>query len=226
MSVCECAPNHFLLDESHPLAKDLYANVFSEVAPSSGRNVTRLFDVSSVTERPMLFRKVIEFLAQRYRAMGDAGPTHILAVESRGYLIGAPLAVELGLPLVLVRETKRFPASFVRESQQLNELPPSQSIRNGSVGSNARVLIVEDFVGCGRTAVSVLRLAGIVGATVVEMAAVCDAAALKGVEAIHAADGGAFRKTPIFTLMRFRADNNTLREQMMVYNPHITASKL
>ncbi|KAH9598653.1 Phosphoribosyltransferase domain [Trypanosoma melophagium] len=226
MTFSQCAPNHFVLDESHPLSRELYANVFSEIAPSTERNVTRLFDVSSVTEKPILFRKVIQCLAQRYRSMDEAGPTHVLAVESRGYLIGAPLAVELGLPLVLVRETKRFPSSFVRESQRMKVLPPSQSIRHGSIDSNARLLVVDDFVGAGRTVISALRLADIVGAKVVEVAAVCDAVGLDGVTSIHAADNGAFRTTPILTLMRFRADRHMLQEQMMVYNPRLTVSKI
>ncbi|ESS69935.1 Adenine phosphoribosyltransferase [Trypanosoma cruzi] len=214
MAIAECSPNHLVLKESHPLSKDLYANVFGETSSFPGDNATRLFDVSSITENPPLFRKVIHFLAQRYRDMGDAGPTHVLCVESRGYLLGSPLALELGVPLVLASATKRFPSTFLPEGQGPMVMPKSYSVRNGSISSDSRVLIVDDFIATGRSLVSVLRLMAIVDAKVIEAVAVCNVPSLDGIGAIHKSDGCRFGQTPIFTLMQLKASQETVKEQI------------
>ncbi|KEG12226.1 putative Adenine phosphoribosyltransferase [Trypanosoma grayi] len=226
MSIAVCAPKHFVLKESHPLTKELYANVFGEPSPSLHRNVSRLFDVSSLTENPALFRQVIQFLGERYRSMGADGPTHILGLESRGYLIGAPLALELGIPFVLARETKRFPSSFVRESPNATALVPSHSIRNNSISSDSRVLIVDDFIATGKTVISVLWLTDIVGAKVVEVVAACDVPRLNGVGAIHKAGDGTFKEIPVLTLMHFKATREAIKAQLQILKPITARSQL
>ncbi|RNF19772.1 adenine phosphoribosyltransferase [Trypanosoma conorhini] len=227
MAVVERSPKHLVLSESHPLSKELYANVFGEVLSSKHGTVTQLFDVSSITERPLLFKKVIGFLAERYRAMGKAGPTHILSLESRGYVIGAPLAFELGIPFVLAQVTKRFPSSFVHEDKALTYLPPSFSIRNGSLSKDSRVVIADDFIATGRSLTSVLRLTEeIVGAAVVEAVVVCDVPLLNGVEAVHNSEGARFKKTPIFTLMHFNATQETIHNQLVAHSTQLTCHKL
>ncbi|ESL08287.1 adenine phosphoribosyltransferase [Trypanosoma rangeli SC58] len=227
MAVAECSPNQLVLDESHLLSQELYASVFGEALSSTHDNITRLFDVSSITEKPLLFRKVIDFLAQRYRAMGKAGPTHIVSLESRGYVIGAPLAFELGISFVMCHTTKRFPSSFVHEDKTLKYLPPSYSIRNGSLSSDARVVVVDDFIATGHSLISVLQLIeDIVGAKVVEVAVVCDVPSLNGVAAVRKAEGGRFRQTPILALMHLNASQETIQNQLVEHTALVTHSRL
>lgn len=80
--------------------------------PSTCNKVPRLYDVS-ITENRVLFKQLISWLAARYRLMGSDGPTHILAIEARGCFIGAPLAVELGLPFVALRQDDPSPNAYV-----------------------------------------------------------------------------------------------------------------
>ncbi|RNE99872.1 adenine phosphoribosyltransferase, partial [Trypanosoma rangeli] len=190
-------------------------------------NITQLFDVSTITENPLLYRKVIDFLAQRYRAMGKAGPTHILSLESRGYVIGAPLAVELGISFVMCHTTKRFPSSFVHEDKHFNYLPPSYSIRNGSLSSDARVVVADDFIATGQSLISVLQLIeDIVGAKVVEVVVVCDVPLLNGVAAVHKTVWGRFGKTPIFALMHPNISQETIQDQLVAHTDLVTHSRL
>ncbi|CBH12207.1 Adenine phosphoribosyltransferase, putative [Trypanosoma brucei gambiense DAL972] len=218
-------PHHFTLADTHPLAKELHANIFGE-SDLTHANSAHVYDISSLTEKPALFRKVIEFLKCRYETMGDTGPTHIIGVESRGYIIGAPLAVALGIPFVTARVTKRFPSSFVPEGDDLKYLPMSRSIRNDSIPPRARVLIVDDFIGTGSTMLAALRLADIVAAQVVEVLTVCDVASLGGIKIIRESDDEMFKETPIFTLIHFKLSPREAEEQLEFVNSYITRSRL
>ncbi|KAH8610171.1 hypothetical protein ERJ75_001127600 [Trypanosoma vivax] len=120
MTAVECSPNHFTLDVAHPLAHELHKSLFGDQT----RRRTQLHDIYNLMEQPKLFRRIVHFLSERYRAMGAEGPTHILGLESRGYLLGVPLAMELGLPFVAARVTKRFPSSFIDEGGSSSNCPP------------------------------------------------------------------------------------------------------
>ncbi|KAH8603819.1 Phosphoribosyl transferase domain [Trypanosoma vivax] len=175
-------------------------------------------------EQPKLFRRIVHFLSERYRAMGAEGP-RTFSVESRGYLLGVPLAMELGLPFVAARVTKRFPSSFIDEGGSLKQLPSSRSIRNASIPQNARVVVVDDFIGTGHTMTTALCVMDIIGARVLEAVTLCDIVALR-------CGSGAQRgrrllpQTPIVTLVRFHSTMQTAEEQLRLVNQTFSRSHM
>ncbi|KAH8616880.1 Phosphoribosyl transferase domain [Trypanosoma vivax] len=222
MTAVECSPNHFTLDVAHPLAHELHKSLFGDQT----RRRTQLHDIYNLMEQPKLFRRIVHFLSERYRAMGAEGPTHILGLESRGYLLGVPLAMELGLPFVAARVTKRFPSSFIDEGGSLKQLPSSRSIRNASIPQNARVVVVDDFIGTGHTMTTALCVMDIIGARVLEAVTLCDIVALSGVDQVHNADDGYFRQKPIVTLVRFHSTMQTAEEQLRLVNQTFSRSHM
>lgn len=52
-------------------------------------------------------KAIRDFFVARYKAMGSNGPTHILGFDARGFLLGPMIAVELGLPFVLMRKAEK-----------------------------------------------------------------------------------------------------------------------
>nr|CCC91322.1 unnamed protein product [Trypanosoma congolense IL3000] len=158
--------------------------------------------------------------------MGAEGPTHVIGVEARGYIIGAPLAVALNIPFVAARVTKRFPSSFIPEDESLGYLPMSRSIRNDSIPPRSRVIIVDDFIGTGNTMLAALRITDIVAAKVVEVLTVCDVASLQGIVKIRRSDDGIFGETPIFSLIHFNLSPQEAIEQLEFVNTHLTRSRL
>ena len=128
-------------------------------------------DITPVLADPELFQRTTAALAAPWR---DAGITHVLAIESRGFLFGAPVAQHLGVPLVPVRKPGKLPRARVRESYALEYGTDALELHADAIGPGARVLIVDDVLATGGTAAAVVRLAERCGATVGGLAAVID----------------------------------------------------
>lgn len=198
----EVGPHHYMLSPRHPLSKGLInAAQFTITTAEQPKKLPRLYDVSSITSDPKLFRSLLYFLANRYRSMGKKGPTHILGIETRGCFIAAPLAFLLDLPFVPMRREEIAEGSFVSEGE---DRPPAQPIgvKQGSINKSSRVLIVDDFISSGATMDSAMDCAAIAGSTIVEVVAMCDMSASGGVELIHKEKE--FTNINVVTLFRLR----------------------
>lgn len=210
-------PHQFTLNAENPLFQELTQPNKLYSNPNTKANQPRLYDVSSISENPTLFKDVVRFLAHRYRTMGKKGPTHILAIENRGCILGAPLALELGVPFIPMRHERRSENSFVSEGE--DKLPTAPlSVRNNSINANSRVVIVDDFIISGETMISALDCARIVGSTVVEAFAVCDMSESGGVEQIHSLEP--YKKLNVLTLFRLR---NSLDVLLCTYKKQFSA---
>lgn len=128
-------------------------------------------DITPVLADPTLFRRTTAALAAPWRG---AGITHVLAIESRGFLFGAPVAQHLGVPLVPVRKPGKLPRARVRESYALEYGTDALELHADAIGSGACVLIVDDVLATGGTAAAVVRLAERCGAAVGGLAVVID----------------------------------------------------
>lgn len=128
-------------------------------------------DITPVLADPALFRRTTAALAAPWR---DAGITHVLAIESRGFLFGATVAQHLGVPLVPVRKPGKLPRARITESYTLEYGTDTLECHADAIGSGARVLIVDDVLATGGTAAAVARLVARTGATLGGIAAVID----------------------------------------------------
>ncbi|KAK7201142.1 Phosphoribosyl transferase domain containing protein [Novymonas esmeraldas] len=210
----EVAPHHYMLDPAHPLSKALVeAAQFTTSVSAPQTKIPRLYDVTSITESPALFKGVLHFLADRYRAMGAQGPTHVLAIETRGCILGAPLALLLGLPFVPMRRDDITENAFVRDG---GDAPPAQpiAVRHNSISATSRVVIVDDFISSGRTMDAAMDCAAVAGSTIVEAVAVCDMSASGGVE--HIRKEKHFRQISVVTLFRLRNNLDVLSYKRII----------
>ncbi|CAD2215911.1 Phosphoribosyl transferase domain containing protein, putative [Angomonas deanei] len=191
---------HSTLHRKDPLFAELTEHARFLALPNQSGKVPRMYDVSSITENPVLFKKTVLFLANRYRQL-QPPPTHILAIESRGFVLGAPLAMELGIPFVLMRTQPPAPASF-EDFDQERSLLPTIVVRNKSINASSRVVIVDDIISSGCTMVSAVECVNVVGANIVEIVAVCDMIEGGGVEVLKkmASSGGHLSVFTFFSL--------------------------
>jgi adenine phosphoribosyltransferase len=90
----------------------------------------------------------------------------VLAIESRGFLIGAPLAMKLGLPLQLVRKRGKLPRAALKVSYELEYGTDHLEVHADAIVKGGRYLIVDDVVATGGTAAAVASLVAQQGATV------------------------------------------------------------
>ena len=110
------------------------------------------------------FRAACEAMAGFFR--GD-GITHVVAVESRGFLFGGVIATGLGAGLVPVRKPGKLPYDRAREEYALEYGTDALEMHTDAVGSGARVVLVDDVLATGGTAAATRRLVERHGAAVV-----------------------------------------------------------
>lgn len=91
----------------------------------------------------------------------------VVGVESRGFIFGAPLAIELGTGFIPVRKPKKLPAECVSISYDLEYGQDTLEMHKDAVGEGHKVLIVDDLLATGGTARAVVDLVESVGGEVV-----------------------------------------------------------
>jgi adenine phosphoribosyltransferase len=123
------------------------------------------------------FRETIDILAERYRPMGL---DHIVAVESRGFIFGGPLALQLGVGLHLVRKAVKLPGETDEVSYDLEYGSATLQIHKGELEQGGKALVLDDLLATGGTAAAAAQLVEKQGATVAECAFIIELAALQG----------------------------------------------
>jgi len=74
-------------------------------------------------------------------------PTHILGIESRGFVLGSAIAHELCLPFVMVRKKgAKYPGKLLEESYELEYGTDTLTLQEGILGHTSRVLIADDLI--------------------------------------------------------------------------------
>jgi len=136
-------------------------------------------DITPVLANPRALRTTVDVLADRYRA---AKLDHIVAIESRGFLFAAPLALELDLPLYLVRKKGKLPGKTDEVSYSLEYGNATLEIQHGEIRSGGKVLVLDDLLATGGTAAAAACLVRGQQGQVVEVAFVIELSDLKGRE--------------------------------------------
>ncbi len=120
-------------------------------------------DITPLLANPKLFARTTEAMAEPYR---KAGITHVVAIESRGFLLGAPVAQHLGAGLIPVRKPGKLPSKTASVEYALEYGTDKLEIHADACDHRARVLIVDDVLATGGTAKATKDLVSGTGATV------------------------------------------------------------
>ncbi len=134
-------------------------------------------DITPMLKSAAAMKDVMRRLALPFR---DAGVTTVLAAEARGFVFGAPLAMELDAAFVPVRKPGKLPFETHRFSYDLEYGSDSLEIHCDAVSSGDRVLLVDDLLATGGTIEACLKLAQRQNAEVIGAAFVIELAFLKG----------------------------------------------
>ena len=121
-------------------------------------------DVTPVLLDATLFGQAVELMASPYR---DARISRVVSIESRGFLFGAPIALELGAGLVPIRKPGKLPAATQRVEYALEYGTDALEMHHDAVGPGDRVLVVDDVLATGGTANAAAQLVGGTGAALV-----------------------------------------------------------
>ena len=134
-------------------------------------------DITPLISDPRGFAAVVDGLAEPYLGQVDT----VLGIESRGFIIGAPVAYRLGVGLAIARKPGKLPASTVDESYDLEYGSASLQMHSDAIAPGARVLIADDLLATGGTAEAAIKLVRKVGGVVIGCAFIVELVALGGV---------------------------------------------
>ncbi len=124
------------------------------------------YDITSILMDPAAFAYCVSQMVWRYRS---AGLDAVAAVEARGFLFGAPLALELELPLQLVRKKGKLPGETVSLTYELEYGSDTVEMHRQDLRPDQRVLIVDDLIATGGTVRATAQLIERAGGTVHEV---------------------------------------------------------
>jgi adenine phosphoribosyltransferase len=151
-------------------------------------------DITTLLKDPVGFRVTINEFVNRY---ADAKIDKIAAIESRGFIIGAALAYQLGVGFVPIRKKGKLPAPTVGHDYELEYGTDRIEIHVDAIDPGDRVLLVDDLIATGGTAEAAVKLIEAMGGTIVECCFVIDLPDLGGRQRLTA------RGTKVFALCEF-----------------------
>ncbi|MGB4614419.1 MAG: adenine phosphoribosyltransferase, partial [Limnochordia bacterium] len=119
----------------------------------------------------------------------------VVGVESRGFILGAPLAYELGLGFVLIRKRGKLPGEVLSVEYELEYGVDALEIHKDAIKPGMKVVLVDDLLATGGTIGAAARLVEQVGAEITGFAFLIELEALKGRENLKGYD--------VFTLVKY-----------------------
>lgn len=133
-------------------------------------------DITPLIADGPAFQGLIQGLAEAYRGRIDA----VAGLESRGFILAAPLAAALGAGMIMVRKAGRLPGPVLGVDYSLEYGTARVEVRAETVEDGARVLILDDVLATGGTAAAAIDLIEQAGGTVTELAMLLELTGLQG----------------------------------------------
>ena len=154
-------------------------------------------DITTLLKDPAGFRATVDELVSRYK---DVKIDKIAGIESRGFILGAPLAYALGLGFVPIRKKGKLPAETIGHDYDLEYGSDRIEIHTDAIDKGERVLLVDDLIATGGTADAACTLIEKMGGKVIECCFIIDLPDVGGRERLEK------RGHKVFALCEFEGD--------------------
>ncbi|MBI3321327.1 MAG: adenine phosphoribosyltransferase [Candidatus Omnitrophica bacterium] len=136
-------------------------------------------DITPLLQHGQAFRQAIRMLAARHQGKR---PDAVVAIESRGLIVGSALAYELGVGIIPVRKKGKLPHKTYQASYTLEYGQDTLEIHQDGLAKGSRVVLVDDLLATGGTMGATIRLIQQCGGVIVELAFLIELTALNGRE--------------------------------------------
>lgn len=140
-------------------------------------------DITPLLADPGLLTDVIRAMSAPFSA---SGVTHIVGIESRGFLFGTPIALAMNAAFAPARKPGKLPWTTASEAYALEYRNDVLEMHTDAVRADSRVLVVDDVLATGGTAAATIRLIERLGATVVGVSVLVELGFLGGRTALPA----------------------------------------
>ena len=135
------------------------------------------YDITTLLRDPQGFQATIDMLAAPYMNQRiDA----VVGIESRGFILGAPVAAKIGAGFIPIRKPGKLPAKAVKETYDLEYGKDALEIHEDAISKGDRILIVDDVLATGGTAAAAAQLVKRLGGELYGMAFLIELLFLNG----------------------------------------------
>jgi adenine phosphoribosyltransferase len=149
-------------------------------------------DITTLLKDAEALKETVQSMAEHFR---DCGIEMIVGVESRGFILGAPLAYEMDLGFVLIRKPKKLPGEVLSVEYDLEYGTDNLEIHADAFPPGTKVLVVDDLLATGGTVEAAIKLIQKLGGEVAGLAFLIELTYLGGRQRLADYD--------IFSLVRY-----------------------
>ncbi len=135
------------------------------------------YDITTLLKDPSAYSRAIDKISNFYQ---DDGVNKVVAIESRGFILGAPVAYNLSAGFVPVRKPGKLPSDIYEAKYNLEYGSDSLTIHRDALTTGERVLIVDDLLATGGTISATVDLVKQLGGVIVGIAFLIELTGLKG----------------------------------------------
>lgn len=128
-------------------------------------------DITTLLKDPVGLRATVDELVRRYQ---DVKIDKVAGIESRGFIIAAPLAYALGKGFIPIRKKGKLPAATIGHDYELEYGTDRIEIHTDAIEKGEKVLLVDDLIATGGTAEAACTLIDKMGGKIVECCFIID----------------------------------------------------
>ena len=122
------------------------------------------YDISTLLAHPVAWNTTINRLS---KIVSEYNPDILVGIESRGFIVAAPIASSLGLGFVMIRKIGKLPGETIRYKYDLEYGSDAIEIQKGAIKNSQRVIIIDDLLATGGTMAASEKLLKKIGGNVV-----------------------------------------------------------
>lgn len=134
-------------------------------------------DITTLLAKGDLFKSAVDQIAEHYK---NKGISKIACIESRGFIIGAPVAYQLGTGIIPIRKKGKLPYKTVSATYQLEYGTDTLEMHEDAVTKGEKILLVDDLLATGGTAKTTVDLLKKMGAQIAGVAFMIELSFLNG----------------------------------------------
>ncbi len=153
--------------------KEIHMSIKSKIRtiPDYPKEGIMFRDITTLIKDGEGFREVIDLFVERYK---DLDIDLVAGIEARGFIIGGAIAGMLGKGFIPIRKTGKLPFESISHEYELEYGTDKLEIHKDAIQKGNRVLLVDDLLATGGTALAGAALVEALGGTVAEMAFIVD----------------------------------------------------
>jgi adenine phosphoribosyltransferase len=134
-------------------------------------------DITTLIKEQEVFKYTIDKFYDYYK---NKGIEKIVSTEARGYIFGGALAYKLGSGIVPVRKPGKLPGPTIREEYELEYGKDALEIHKDSINRGEKILVFDDLLATGGTALATCKLVERLGGKIIEVAFLIELTELNG----------------------------------------------